>query len=106
MTRVTFIQADGRSETFAAKAGDTLLDVALDNGVDGIKGQCGGGCSCCTCHCWIRTPWFEHLIVPHQDELDLLEFAWGRAENSRLACQVPLTDALDGMEIEVPEQQS
>jgi 2Fe-2S ferredoxin len=106
MTKVSFIQSDGRTETFSARPGDTLLDVALDNGVAGIKGQCGGGCTCCTCHCWVRTPWLQQLAPPHQDELDMLVYAWGRADNSRLACQVPLSEALDGIEVEVPEQQS
>lgn len=106
MTKVNFIQPSGHRESFQAKAGDTLLDVALDNGVAGIKGQCGGGCTCCTCHCWIRSPWFARLATPHQDELDMLEYAWGRGPKSRLACQVPVTAALHGIEVEVPEQQS
>ena len=106
MTTVTFIQADGRSECHQAQPGDTLLDVALDNGVAGIKGQCGGGCTCCTCHCWVRTPWLQQLPAPHPDELDMLEYAWGRAANSRLACQVALTPELDGIVVEIPEQQS
>ena len=106
MTKVNFIQPDGRVESFVAKPGDTLLDVALDNGVAGIKGQCGGGCTCCTCHCWVRSPWIERLPPPHRDELDMLEYAWGRAVNSRLACQVPVSQDLDGITVEVPAQQS
>ena len=104
--QVTFTQPDGESVTYTAKAGDTLLDVALDNGVVGIKGQCGGGCTCCTCHCWVADPWHAMLPAPHQDELDMLEYAWGKTEHSRLACQVPLTEVLDGICVSVPEQQS
>ena len=106
MVQVTFIQPDGSSETFTSQPGDTLMDVALDNGVAGIKAQCGGGCTCCTCHCWVLSPWFKRLGDPHRDELDLLEYAWGRAVNSRLSCQVELIDCLDGIQVEVPEQQS
>ena len=106
MVQVTFIQPDGQSETFESKPGDTLMDVALDNGVAGIKAQCGGGCTCCTCHCWVAVPWFEALPEPHKDELDMLEYAWGRAAGSRLACQVPLSSELDGIQVEVPAQQS
>ena len=106
MAKVTFIHADGYIETFNAQPGDTLLDVALDNGVVGIQGQCGGGCTCCTCHCWVRQPWLARLAPPHEDEQALLEYAWGRAANSRLACQVPVTADLDGIQVEVPEQQS
>lgn len=105
MTRVTFIQPDGRRETFEARIGDTLLDVALDNGVSGILGQCGGGCTCCTCHCWIPSPWAEQIPPPDRDELEMLEYAWGRAENSRLACQVEVNECLDLSEINIPEKQ-
>jgi 2Fe-2S ferredoxin len=106
MIQVTFTQPDGQTETFASKPGDTLMDVAYDNGVAGIQAQCGGGCTCCTCHCWIAAPWLEKLQPPHKDELDILEYAWGRAANSRLACQVALCPELDGLQVEVPEQQS
>ncbi len=82
------------------------MDAALDNGVAGIKAQCGGGCTCCTCHCWVRRPWFEQLPPPHKDEFHMLEYAWGREANSRLSCQIELTDVLDGIEVDVPQQQS
>ena len=82
------------------------MDAALDNGIAGIKAQCGGGCTCCTCHCWVRQPWFERLPPPHQDERDMLDYAWGRGVNSRLSCQIELTDLLDGIEVDVPQQQS
>ena len=82
------------------------MDVAIDNGVKGIKAQCGGGCTCCTCHCYLETPWDQYANAPHQDELDMLEYAWGRAGNSRLACQVNLTPAMDGMQVHVPERQA
>ena len=83
-----------------------MMDVALDNGVAGIKAQCGGGCTCCTCHCYVDSPWFECANEPHQDELDMLEYAWGRQANSRLACQVNLAPALDGVCVRVPARQS
>lgn len=106
MVSVTFVQADGSSETFVAGEGDTLMDVAFDNGVAGIIAQCGGGCTCCTCHCWVETPWFQKLKAPHPDELDMLDYAWGRRENSRLACQVELHTELDGITVRVPAQQA
>ena len=103
MTKVVFIHPDGRREEQCAKPGDTLLDVALDNGVAGIIGQCGGGCTCCTCHCIVAKRWWPKLRPPHQDELDMLEYALERADTSRLACQVP---ALDGIEVHIPSVQS
>jgi len=106
MVNITFIQPDGVEQPLVGAIGDTVLDVALDNGVAGIKGQCGGGCTCCTCHCWVHAPWFSRLAEPHQDELDMLKYAWGRSQHSRLACQVVLGAELDGIRVDVPEQQS
>ena len=104
--QVHFVHADGRRETVAAAPGDTLLDAALDNGVAGIIGQCGGGCTCCTCHCYVGEPWAAQLPVPHADEGELLTYAWQPRAHSRLACQVPLTAALDGIEVAIPACQS
>ena len=104
--KVSYILPDGAMSTYRARSGDTLLDVALDNAVPGIKGQCGGGCTCCTCHCWIEPAWLATLDKPHQDELDLLAYAWGRTGDSRLACQVRLSEARDGICVRVPQQQS
>lgn len=100
MARISFLQPDGTTSIFTANEQDTVLDVALDNNVPGIIGQCGGGCTCCSCHCWVTD---KRLAPPHQDECDLLEFAYDRKSSSRLACQIP---ALDGLRVEVPERQS
>jgi 2Fe-2S ferredoxin len=81
------------------------MDLALDNGVPGILGQCGGGCTCITCHCYVREPWFENLKDPHPDEVELLEYALDVRPNSRLACQIILTEACDGMLVDVPVAQ-
>lgn len=109
--KVHFISVDGERRSFVAKSGDTLLDVALDNGVPGIHGQCGGGCTCCTCHCYIDESWLAKLNQPHQDELDMLAYAWQRQHGSRLACQVSLDAIAQGdgqteLRVTVPAQQS
>lgn len=106
MTAITFVLADGTHASFDAQSGDTLLDVALDNKIPGIVGQCGGGCTCCTCHVWIDSRWKEALPPVHRDEEDMLLYAWARDERSRLACQILLTTSLAGIVVEVPEQQS
>ena len=106
MPKVNFTLADGGRLTLSGAVGDTVLDVALDNNVPGILGQCGGGCTCCTCHCWIAPRWHAYLAAPHPDELDMLEYAWGYNQTSRLACQVVLDDRLEGLEVSIPEQQS
>jgi 2Fe-2S ferredoxin len=102
---VTFVQPDGQRETFAGPSGDHVMDVAVDNGVVGIIGQCGGGCTCCTCHVWVDAQWQERLAPAHSDEKELLSYAIGVSERSRLACQIRLTEDLDGLVVEIPFEQ-
>ena len=71
MINVVFVQPDGHRDEVQAPVGDSLMDAAVDNGVAGIIGQCGGGCTCCTCHCWVDASWVEKLAKPHRDEVDL-----------------------------------
>ena len=108
MLTVNFKLANGEQLSVPAQVGDTLLDAALDNNVPGIHGQCGGGCTCCTCHCYVATPWYERAGPSHPDELDMLEYAWQRGPLSRLACQVELRNAedFDGIVVSIPAQQS
>lgn len=106
LPEVTFVHPDGTRETHEARSGDSVMDCALDNGVKGIRAQCGGGCTCSTCHCYVESPWFERLPAPISDEEDMLEFAWERRPNSRLSCQVFVDDDLDGIVVHIPEQQA
>ena len=101
---VTFVQPDGMRESYEGILGDHLMDVAVDNGVRGIIGQCGGGCTCCTCHVWVDPQWQERAKGASGDERELLGYALGVNERSRLACQIQLTQELDGLVVEVPSQ--
>ncbi len=101
---VTFVQPDGMRESYEGILGDHLMDVAVDNGVRGIIGQCGGGCTCCTCHVWVDSQWQERVKGASGDERELLSYALGVNERSRLACQIQLTQELDGLVVEVPSQ--
>ena len=101
---VTFVQPDGMRESYEGILGDHLMDVAVDNGVRGIIGQCGGGCTCCTCHVWVDPQWQERAKGASGDERELLSYALGVNERSRLACQIQLTQELDGLVVEVPSQ--
>ncbi|MAR28938.1 MAG: 2Fe-2S ferredoxin [Gammaproteobacteria bacterium] len=101
---VTFVQPDGVRESYDGTVGDHLMDVAVDNGVRGIIGQCGGGCTCCTCHVWVDPQWQERAKGASGDERELLSYALGVNERSRLACQIRLTQELDGLVVEVPSQ--
>ncbi len=106
MPQVTYVQHDGTRTTCRLISGETLLDGALDNAVPGILGQCGGGCTCATCHVYVTSPFFARLDPPHQDEIDILEYVSAPRENSRLACQIRITDDLDGIVVEVPASQA
>jgi 2Fe-2S ferredoxin len=102
MINVVFIQPDGRRDEVQAPIGDSLMDAAVDNGIEGIIGQCGGGCTCCTCHCWVEQAWLDKVSSPRGNELDLLAYANGLEENSRLACQIRLNEDLDGLTVSIP----
>ena len=103
--RVTYVEPDGRRFSVEVASGDTLMDGALDNNIPGIIGQCGGGCTCVTCHCYVDSPWFERLPPPHPDEAELLPFAEEAAADSRLSCQIRMTDDLDGITVRLPVRQ-
>jgi ferredoxin len=100
--RVTFIQPDGEVHSVEVPAGLTLMDASVRNNLPGIIAECGGMCSCGTCHVYIQEPWNEQLPEPEFEEEDLLEFIEGRQPNSRLSCQLTLGDELDGLVVTVP----
>jgi 2Fe-2S ferredoxin len=103
---VTFVLPDGTARQCRGEQGETLMDVALDNLVPGIVGQCGGGCTCCTCHVYIDDRWFAQLPEPHPDEVELLTYALEVGPNSRLSCQVILDPDLQGCVVTVPRAQA
>ena len=102
MVGMVFIHPDGRRERHEAPAGDTVMDCALDNEVDGIGGQCGGACNCSTCHCYVVPGWLDRLPGMSADEEELLGYVPTRRPGSRLGCQITLAAALDGLEVEIP----
>lgn len=106
MPQVTYVYADGTRSTCQVAVGDTVMDGAVDNAIPGIIAQCGGGCTCATCHCYVLAPALESLPPPHPDELEMLEYVWERRDNSRLACQVRLDEGVGTVEVEVPAQQA
>ncbi len=102
MHTVVFVHPDGRSEAHPAATGTTVMDCALDNGVRGIHAQCGGGCTCSTCHGVVDERWFAATGEAEGDERDILEFMPNRQRRSRLTCQIVMCAALDGLVVHVP----
>ena len=101
MVRVTFITAKGERVEAEAKAGDVLLDVAQNADMP-LEGTCEGQMACSTCHVIIAPDWFGKLPRASEDEEDMLDLAASVARTSRLACQIVLTEALDGLEVRIP----
>lgn len=103
MIKVEFQLSSGETLVHEGRVGESVMDVALDNNVPGIIAQCGGGCTCCTCHVWLESP---RLPPAHRDERDMLEYAWGMDERSRLSCQVKITPDIKRIRVSIPEQQA
>ena len=105
MPKVTFISHAGKSTTVDVPEGTTVMRAAVDNGVAGIDGDCGGQCACATCHVFIEPEWQAMTGSRTESESAMLEFADGTQPNSRLGCQIPVTAALDGLTVRMPEGQ-
>lgn len=105
MPVITFIEHKGKAHQVEAEVGNTLMQAAQFNLVPGILGDCGGNCSCATCHCYIDAPWADKVPQPNSDELLLIDGALDVQPESRLACQVSVTRALDGLVVRLPESQ-
>ncbi|MGI5994881.1 2Fe-2S iron-sulfur cluster-binding protein [Saccharomonospora viridis] len=105
MPRVTYI-VDGVKQTVEGATGDSVMITAVQNGLDGIVAECGGSCSCATCHVYVDEAWIERTGRATEEESELLEGAMSPPRpTSRLSCQIELSDELDGLVVEVaPEQ--
>lgn len=105
MPRVTFIAADGTRNEVDAANGLTLMQAAVNNGVPGIVAECGGACSCATCHVHVEQDWYGRLTPPEGMEKEMLEFVMEPQPTSRLSCQIKLSDELDGLVVHTPKSQ-
>ena len=105
MPLIKFIAVDGDTREVNAESGSNLMQVALDNGIDEILGECGGSCICATCHCYIADDWLAKTGMPDDIEQEMLECALEPNANSRLGCQVIINDELDGLVIHLPKAQ-
>jgi 2Fe-2S ferredoxin len=105
MPKITYIEHDGTSRIVDAETGTTVMEAAIRNGVPGIEAECGGACSCATCHVHVDDGWTEKVGKPAPMEEDMLDFAFDVRPTSRLSCQIKVTDELDGLIVHTPEQQ-
>lgn len=105
MTKITFIEADGTKHDVEGKDGASVMTTAINANVPGIVAECGGACTCATCHVYVDEKWVEATGAPSVMEEDMLDFAYEMRETSRLSCQIKLTPELDGLVVHVPERQ-
>jgi 2Fe-2S ferredoxin len=106
MVTVRFIQHDGTERVVEGRVGDSIMQTARDNLVAGILGDCGGNCSCATCHGYVEPDWFPNLEPRSEDEEIILEGAMDTENNSRLTCQIKLRPELDGIVVRLPVSQT
>jgi 2Fe-2S ferredoxin len=105
MVKITYIQHNGTSQSVDAQPGMTVMEAAVKNMVPGIDADCGGACACATCHVFVERDWLEPTGKRSDMEEDMLDFAFDVRDNSRLSCQIKVTEQLDGLVVRVPEKQ-
>lgn len=105
MPLITFVNADGSSKEVEAKVGDSVMQAAVDNGVDAIVAECGGACSCATCHCYIDAAWKDKFPAADDMEEAMLECVLEPQDSSRLSCQLTVREEHDGLIVNLPEDQ-
>lgn len=106
MAKITYISHDGTERTVEAKNGESVMEAAIKNSIPGIDADCGGACACATCHVYVDEAWTEKVGAPTPMEEDMLDFGYDIKPNSRLSCQIKITDALDGLVVITPERQA
>lgn len=105
MPKITFVDAAGTARDVEAKAGTSIMEAAVQNMIPGIDADCGGACACATCHVYVADQWLDKLKAKDDMEDSMLDFAEDVKDNSRLSCQILLSDELDGITVTTPEAQ-
>jgi len=105
MPLIKYVLHNGDTYEADVPTGNSVMQGAVDNMIDGIVAECGGACICATCHCMVDTAWIGKTGSASSDEEMMLEAASGRQENSRLSCQLVVTEEMDGLVVHLPESQ-
>lgn len=105
MPKITYIQPNGSHQTVEAQTGTSVMETAIDNDINGIVAECGGACSCATCHVYVDAAWINSLTPPDAQEDGMLDCVLDRQSSSRLSCQIEVTEGINGLVVHVPEAQ-
>ena len=106
MSKIIFITSDSKTHEVEAQNGLTVMEAAVQNDVPGIDADCGGGMACATCHVYVQDEWYNKLPTKEDGEEDMLDMAFEPKKNSRLSCQLIISDDLDGLIVNIPKKQS
>ena len=106
MPKITYIENNGKSHSVDVPKGLTVMEGAVQNNIPGIDADCGGGMACATCHVYVKEDWFDKINKKNEGEDDMLDQAYEPKKNSRLSCQIIVSDDLDGLVVDMPEKQT
>jgi 2Fe-2S ferredoxin len=106
MPKITYQDIQGNSKTIDVDNGLTVMEGAIQNDIPGIDADCGGSMACATCHVYVEEKWLNKIPKAEEAEIDMIDMAYDPKKNSRLSCQLIITDELDGLKVTTPAQQS
>ena len=106
MAKIIYIEHDGKSHTIEVANGLSVMEGAVQNNIPGIDADCGGSMACATCHVYVKEEWFNKLPKKEDGEDDMLDMAFEPKKNSRLSCQLVVSDTLDGLVVTTPSKQN
>ena len=106
MSKITYIDSNGNSKTIDVENGLSVMEGAIQNNIPGIDADCGGGMACATCHVYVKEEWLNKLDKPEDAEQDMIDMAFEPKKNSRLSCQLIVSDELDGLVVTTPSKQT
>ena len=105
MPKITYVTSENETHTIDVDNGLTVMEGAVQNDIPGIDADCGGGMACATCHVYVTQDWFDKLPKKEDGEEDMLDMAFEPKKNSRLSCQIVVSDDLDGLTVNIPSKQ-
>ena len=106
MPKITYNTHDNNTHTIDVQNGLTVMEGAIQNDIPGIDADCGGSMACATCHVYVEEKWLDKLSKAEDAEVDMIDMAYEPKKNSRLSCQIIVSDELDGLEVTTPKNQS
>ena len=105
MAKIKYIEYNKKEHIVEVQNGLTVMEGAIQNDIPGIDADCGGSMSCATCHVYVKEDWYNKLPKKEMGEDDMLDQAYEPKQNSRLSCQIMVSDDLDGLTVHIPEKQ-